>query len=152
MRRDREGYFYFVDRIGDTYRWKGENVSTSEVAATIAACPGVGFAVAYGVRVPGTEGRAGMAAIVAGPDFDLAALWHAIAARLPHYAAPLFLRLCAAIETTATLRPQKQQLERDGFDPAATADALYFNDRAQHAFVPLDRALHRRIVTGAVRL
>jgi fatty-acyl-CoA synthase len=152
MARDEEGFFRFVDRLGDTYRWKGENVSTSEVAAALAACPGVGEAVVYGVRVPGAEGRAGMAAIVPAPGFDPAALWRDIALRLADYARPLFLRVAPAIETTATLRPQKQGLMRDGFDPTATRDPLYFNDRARQAFVPLDEALHRRIVSGELRL
>jgi fatty-acyl-CoA synthase len=150
--RDEEGFFRFVDRLGDTYRWKGENVAASEVAATIAACAHVVEAVVYGVRVPGAEGRAGMAAIVPGHGFDPAALWRDIAARLPEYARPLFLRIAPAIETTATLRPQKQGLMRDGFDPDATRDPLYFADRAQQAFVPLDAALYRRIVTGELRL
>ena len=74
MKRDKQGYFYFVDRIGDTYRWKGENVSTSEVAAAISACPGIAEAAVYGVRVPGTDGRAGMAALVTDNAFDISAL------------------------------------------------------------------------------
>jgi fatty-acyl-CoA synthase len=152
MRQDAEGFFYFVDRLSDSYRWKGETVSASEVAATIASCPGVAEAAVYGVRVPGHEGRAGMAAVVAAPGFDLGALMRALEGRLPDYARPLFLRLTPAIETTATFRPRKQELARDGFDPSATADAIYFNDRAARKFVPLDAALHRRIVSGEVRL
>src|SRR6202043_140807 len=87
MRRDASGYYYFVDRIGDTFRWKGENVSTTEVAEVIATFPGVREANVYGVSVPGYEGRAGMAALVAdGADhFDLAGLRAHIAAHLPVY-------------------------------------------------------------------
>src|SRR5207302_8978591 len=82
MRKDEQGYFYFVDRIGDTFRWKGENVSTTEVTQMIAACPGVIDAVVYGVTVPGTEGRAGMAAVVVSSTFDLIAFRQGLA-RLP---------------------------------------------------------------------
>ncbi|HLJ21289.1 MAG TPA: long-chain-acyl-CoA synthetase [Stellaceae bacterium] len=151
MRQDAERFFHFIDRLGDTFRWKGENVSTSEVAAALAACPGVNEAVVYGVPVPGAEGRAGMAAIVAAPGFDPVRLWRDIAARLPRYASPLFLRLVPAIETTATLRPQKQRLMREGFDPVTIRDPLYFNASDRQSFVPLDADLHSRIVAGKIR-
>jgi fatty-acyl-CoA synthase len=152
MRRDARGYFYFVDRIGDTFRWKGENVSTAEVAETIGACAGVVDAVVYGVAVPGTEGRAGMVAVVAGPDFSLAALRRHLQERLPDYARPLFLRIRDGIAMTGTFKPQKQDLLRDGYDPAASTDALYFDDRQRQAFVPLDAALHGRLKSGSLRL
>src|SRR5256885_10175516 len=80
-------FFYFVDRVGDTFRWKGENVSTGEVAAVLGACPGVSDAVVYAVPVPGTEGRAGMAAVVVAAQFELAALRRHLHA-LPGYARP----------------------------------------------------------------
>jgi len=152
MRRDKSGYFYFVDRIGDTFRWKGENVSTTEVASAMCASPGILEAVVYGVSVPDSEGRAGMAAITVGPDFALATLWRTLAGRLPEYARPLFLRICASLATTTTFRPQKQALAREGFDPGASGDPVYFNDRAAKAFVPLDAALYRRIIDGQVRV
>ncbi|HUB98065.1 MAG TPA: long-chain-acyl-CoA synthetase [Stellaceae bacterium] len=152
MRRDASGYFHFVDRIGDTFRWKGENVSTTEVASILCATPHVREAVVYGVGIPGTDGRAGMAAIVAEPDFDLAECWGAVVDRLPDYARPLFLRLSKAVETTATFRPMKQQLAREGFDPGASDDPIFFSDRTARTFVPLDAALYRRIVAGEIRL
>ncbi len=150
MRRDKAGYYQFIDRIGDTFRWKGENVSTTEVAAAISLCPGIVDAAVYGVRVPGAEGRAGMAAIVAAPGFDLAALRRHLATHLPGYARPLFLRICSALETTATLRPVKQELIEDGFDPSKISDPLYCDDGS--GFVPLDAGLHHRIGTGEIRL
>ena len=93
MRRDSDGYFQFVDRIGDTFRWKGENVSTTEVAEAICTFPGVAEANVYGVAVAGRDGRAGMAAIVCIPGLDLAALRAHLAVRLPDYARPVFLRI-----------------------------------------------------------
>ncbi len=152
MRRDEAGFFYFVDRIGDTFRWKGENVSTTEVAEVVAAYPGVIEAIVYGVAVPGSEGRAGMAAIVSSGGFDLAGYARHLADRLPEYARPIFLRFQGAIEMTSTFKPRRHDLVRDGFDPARTTDALYFNDRASQAFVKIDAAVVERINAGAVRL
>jgi fatty-acyl-CoA synthase len=152
LRQDARGYFYFVDRIGDTFRWKGENVSTTEVAETIGAFPGVGHAIVYGVTVPGHDGRAGMAAITVGPGFDLAALREHLANRLPSYAQPLFVRICEAIDLTSTFKPRKAELARDGFDRTRIRDVICFNDRERHAFVPLTAALYERICNGAVQL
>ena len=145
MRRDGAGFFYFVDRLGDTFRWKGENVATEEVAEVLRSCPGVTEAVVYGVKVPGTEGRAGMAALTVDAGFDLAAFRRHIEARLPEYARPLFLRLGESIAATATFKPAKALLAREGYDPDVVGDALYVNDRAQGAFVPLDRPLQERL-------
>ncbi len=86
MRKDEKGYFYFVDRIGDTFRWKGENVATSEVSEAICAFPGVKHANVYGVAVPATEGRAGMAALVAEDALDLVGFRKHLMVRLPPYA------------------------------------------------------------------
>jgi fatty-acyl-CoA synthase len=152
MRRDRAGYFYFVDRIGDTFRWKGENVSTTEVEEAISAYPGVDEAVVYGVAVSGAEGRAGMATLVTSVEFNLNGLAVHLAARLPDYARPIFLRLGPQIAVTGTFKPQKQALARDGYDPIATDDALYVYDRLQGAFAPLDAELYKRLQRGEMRL
>jgi fatty-acyl-CoA synthase len=152
MRCDAGGYYYFVDRIGDTFRWKGENVATLEVAAAIAVFPGIVDATVYGVAVPGTEGAAGMAAIVADGPLDLPRLRHHLADALPPYARPLFLRIQDRIAVTATFKHQKGDLVREGFDPDASGDAIYFDDAAQRAYVRLDRALFARIVADAARL
>jgi len=152
MRKDEHGYFYFVDRVGDTFRWKGENVSTTEVTEAITAFPAVKDANVYGVAVPGHEGRAGMAAIVGVEDCDLAALHAHLVQRLPEYARPLFLRIQGEIETTSTFKQKKVDLVRQGFDPTATSDPIYFDDPQRRAFVRLDQALYARIVSGQVRL
>ena len=152
MRQDEQGFFYFVDRVGDTFRWKGENVSTTEVAEVIASCPGVADAAVYGVSVPGTEGRAGMAALVAAKGFELAELRRALAARLPDYARPLFVRIVSALELTGTFKLRKQELALEGYDPARVRDALYIDDPARGAYVPLDAELHARLQAGKLRV
>jgi len=152
MRIDAAGFFYFVDRVGDTFRWKGENVSASEVAEAIMAFPRIKEATVYGVAVPGTEGAAGMAALVVDGALDLAAFRAHLARRLPSYARPLFLRTSDRIEVTATFKHRKTELVREAFDPAASADPLFFDDPLRQAFVTLDGALHRRIVAGELRL
>ena len=152
MRQDEQGFFYFVDRVGETYRWKGENVSTTEVAAVIAACPGVADAAVYGVCVPSSEGRAGMAAVVVAPDFDLNELRRALVARLPDYARPLFIRVVTAIELTGTFKLRKHELALEGYDLTRVRDALYMDDAAQGAYVPLDSKLHARLKARQLRL
>ena len=151
MRKDADGYFYFVDRIGDTFRWKGENVSTTEVEETIGQFPGVAETNVYGVQIPGRDGRAGMAAIVVDASLDLAALRRHLQA-LPDYARPLFLRIRREMEVTSTFKQKKIDFVAQGFDPAATGDPIYFDDPAAKAFVPVDQALIDRIRGGQIRL
>jgi len=152
MRKDEQGYFYFVDRIGDTFRWKGENVSTTEVEEAIGAFEGVLEANVYGVHVPGRDGRAGMAAIVAQPSFNLTVFRAHLVQRLPDYARPVFLRLRNSIEVTTTFKTKKVDIVKQGFDPSAIEDPIYFNDPAAKTFVRLDAPLYERIHKGLVRL
>jgi fatty-acyl-CoA synthase len=142
MRQDERGFFYFVDRIGDTFRWKGENVSTTEVAEALCAFPGIQQGSVYGVEIPGADGRAGMAAVVADTTLDLAALRAHLEERLPGYARPLFLRIKSEMQVTNTFKYRKIDLVREGYDPAATADPIYFDHPERQAYVPLDRALY----------
>jgi fatty-acyl-CoA synthase len=152
MRQDARGYFYFVDRIGDTFRWKGENVSTAEVAAALTAFPGIRDANVYGVGVAGYEGRAGMATIVADDALDLAALRTHLHKLLPPYARPLFLRIGSELELTMTFKPKKVDLVAQGFDPARTDDPLYFDDPRTGTYVRIDPTIHADITGGKVRL
>ncbi|HEY4403667.1 MAG TPA: long-chain-acyl-CoA synthetase [Xanthobacteraceae bacterium] len=152
MRRDERGFFYFVDRIGDTFRWKGQNVATSEVSQAMTEYPGVREANVYGVSVPGTDGRAGMAAIVVEEGFDLAGFRAGLDERLPDYARPLFLRILGAIEVTATFKHKKSDLAKAGYNPSLSDDAIYFNDAGRGAFVRLDQTLYQRIQGGSMRM
>ena len=151
MRQDAEGYFYFVDRIGDTFRWKGENVSTGEVAAALAAAPGVVEANVYGVAVPGTDGRAGMATLVVNDAFDIAALQAVCESHLPAYARPVFLRLQREIEITGTFKYRKVDLVAEGFDPGRINEPLFVSE-AGGRYQPLDEAQFRKICDGDIRL
>lgn len=152
MRQDELGYFYFMDRLGDTFRWKGENVSTTEVAEAINTFPSVKDTTVYGVHVQGNEGRAGMAAIVTEANPDLAKLREHIVRSLPEYARPLFIRIRGALELTGTFKQRKVDLMREGFDPAASSDEIYFSDPATKSFVRVDDTLQKRLSSGAVRL
>ncbi len=154
MRRDALGYFFFVDRIGDTFRWKGENVATSEVAETIASFAGVRDVTVYGVAMPGRDGRAGMASmVVAEPAaFDFAGFDAFLRERLPDYARPLFLRFADHLDLTGTFKQRKTDLVREGFDPVAIADPLFVCDAPLRTFRPLDAATYATIVSGALRV
>jgi len=152
MRQDAQGFYYFVDRIGDTFRWKGENVSTTEVSGVVSGAPGVCGAAVYGVRVPGADGRAGMAALVVNEEFSLGAFREHLAASLPDYAQPLFVRIVPQIEVTETFKLKKHELAEQGYDPQQAAGELYVYERERRAYVALDAATHERIQAGALRL
>ena len=149
LRRDAQGYYYFVDRIGDTFRWKGENVSTQEVAEALSAVPGVETANVYGVEVPGHEGRAGMAALAleGGRDspFDTAACYELAVSRLPAYAVPVFLRLQSESDVTGTFKLRKVALRNEGYDPKATDDPIYVRDDAGRTYTRLHDAADARV-------
>jgi fatty-acyl-CoA synthase len=152
MRRDSHGYFYFIDRIGDTFRWKGENVATSEVAEALSAIPGIREANIYGVKVPGTDGRAGMAALVVDGEFDITSLAERLEGHLAPYARPVFLRLQPQIEVTGTFKQRKVDLMREGFDPSAISDPLYWFDPATRRYERLDSTHYGGITEDRVKL
>jgi fatty-acyl-CoA synthase len=152
LREDEHGYFYFVDRVGDTFRWKGENVATSEVSEALGVVPGIKEANVYGVAVPGMDGRAGMAALVTTPSFDVSKLAPALQGNLPGYARPVFLRMQPDMEVTGTFKQRKVELVKDGFDPKAISVPLYWLDPATGAYEPLTPAMYDDIVSGKVKL
>jgi fatty-acyl-CoA synthase len=152
MRLDAQGYFHFIDRIGDTFRWKGENVATSEVNDAIHDCRGVVDSATYGVVVPGADGRAGMATIVIDDRFNTKTFADHLARRLPVYAHPLFLRISDTVDTTETFKQKKHQLMRQGFDPALVSEPLYFRDPGSGEYRPLDAARYADIAAGTISL
>ena len=143
----------FVDRLGDTFRWKGENVSTTEVESVLGAFPGVEDAVVYGVAINGSDGRCGMAALRLAADstLDPQALAQYLDGELPVYAAPLFIRLLSELETTGTFKYKKNDLKQVAYDPAQTCDPLFVRLPGAKAFQPLDEQLWARIEAGEFR-
>jgi fatty-acyl-CoA synthase len=152
MRLDEQGYFHFVDRLGDTFRWKGENVATSEVNDAVRDAAGVIDATTYGVAVPGADGRAGMAAIVVDDRFDFENFAGHLARRLPAYAHPVFVRISASLDATETFKQKKQGLVRAGFDPRTIDDQLFVKDPESGAYRAVDSDVYARIVDGTIRL
>jgi fatty-acyl-CoA synthase len=150
MKQDAAGYCYFIDRLGDTYRYKGENVSTTEVAAIIQSCDGVADAVAYGVSLPGVEGKAGMAALVVDERFSLSTLQAHLAVRLPSYARPLFIRICGNLDATATFRLRKVEYARQGYE--VSVDPVWFFDAEIGRYVPCDVRVVRELERQTVKL
>ncbi|MFO0552183.1 MAG: long-chain-acyl-CoA synthetase [Polyangiaceae bacterium] len=154
LKKDRLGFYYFVDRIGDTFRWKGENVSTNEVGDVCARAAGVELANVYGVAVPGKDGRAGMVALTLLPDaaFSPDRFYEHVMSELAPYAAPLFVRLLSAAEVTQTFKLKKQDLLAQGFDPRRTDDLLFVRDDGLRTYRELDLAEFERIERGEARL
>jgi fatty-acyl-CoA synthase len=152
MRKDTDGFFYFVDRLGDTFRWKGENVSTLEVAQTLCGHAQVREALVYGVQTPGAEGRAGMALIAPGPNLSLNDLADHLRRELPSYARPLFLRLQDQFSLTDTFKYKKSDLQDDGFDPRRVADPLFVWDAEAKTYVSIDSHVHEQIMSGRLRI
>jgi fatty-acyl-CoA synthase len=151
LRLDAEGFFYFVDRIGDTFRWKGENVATSEVAEVISNAPGIEETNVYGVSIRGTDGRAGMASLVTNDDFEIDRLGRVVEDGLASYARPVFVRILSQMEITGTFKHRKVELVREGFDPTKVSDRLFFRDPEKGRYVPLDLSAFERIEAGQVR-
>jgi len=147
LKRDEDDYYYFVDRIGDTYRWKGENVSTVEVAEQLIGSADLESVNIYGVRVPGQEGRAGMAAIVMRPHqkFNGEKFYKQVSESLPRYAQPVFVRVMEEADVTeASLKLRKFFLQKEGYDYNSIADPLYIRDENNGTYAKLDAdSLHR---------
>ncbi|XP_030375176.1 long-chain fatty acid transport protein 4 isoform X1 [Scaptodrosophila lebanonensis] len=148
---DERGYLYFRDRTGDTFRWKGENVSTSEVEAQLSNLAGYKDTIVYGVCIPQTEGRAGMAAIYDPVrEVDVQILAKQLQQTLPNYARPLFLRFLRKIDLTGTFKLRKVELQQHGYDPATIEDELYYA-QPDGSYAPLTQEIYERIQRNELR-
>lgn len=150
MAEDENNFISFKDRVGDTFRWKGENVATTEVTEILGLVDFIQEASVYGVQVPGNEGRAGMAAVIVRPEctFDGKKLFDLVVRELPSYARPLFIRLQESIETTSTFKHQKFGLVESGFNPSTISDPLYFLDYTEKSYIPLTSSIYASISNG----
>lgn len=149
LRRDGAGHYWFVDRLGDSYRFKGENVASCEVEAAFAGASGVAHVAAVGVSVPGVDGRPGLLVIASDVEPSLDELTERSRA-LPHYARPCFVRVVPAIELTASLKLKKRLLAAQGVDPSQVSGPLYFWDGQRYA--ALGPLAFSRIIEGQLRL
>ena len=152
LSKDELGYVYFVDRIGDTFRWKGENVATSEVAEAFAGFDGILETNVYGVSIPGSDGKAGMAALSTNRDINLENLYQSLSSSLPSYAQPLFLRIKKEIEITGTFKHRKVELVKDGYNPEEIKEPMYFCDHKAQTYLPLDQELYNKIQNKELKL
>ncbi|XP_069137266.1 long-chain fatty acid transport protein 2-like isoform X2 [Argopecten irradians] len=154
---DKDYFTYFHDRVGDTFRWKGENVSTTEVANVVSSVDFLCDACCYGVLIPGCEGRAGMAAVCHKDttrskltDAELDAIWNQCKELLPSYARPRFLRLRKEFEITSTFKQRKMTLQKEAFNVSNISDVVYFHDSDRYR--PLTEGTYTEITTGQITL
>ncbi|KAF3765224.1 hypothetical protein M406DRAFT_70283 [Cryphonectria parasitica EP155] len=160
LRRDHEGRWFFCDRLGDTFRWKGENVSTTEVGDALGDFPGIVEANVYGVQLPGHDGRAGAVALYLGEEekgrFDFAEFLRHCRSRLPRYAVPIFIRLTRAAYSTGTHKQNKVPLKSEGVDPdkLSNDDAIYWIEPSgkDDTYVPFTRSDWESLQTHRARL
>jgi acyl-CoA synthetase (AMP-forming)/AMP-acid ligase II len=162
MREDSDGCLYFVDRLGDTFRWHSENVSTNEVGETLGLFDQIAEANVYGVHVPHTDGRAGCVAItpvqnLAEKPFDFVGLAQHALSNLPRYAVPIFVRLVPEMDLTATMKLQKGKLKTEGVDldrivASSPEDIMYWMPPGQSNYLPYEKSDWETIQTGSVKL
>ncbi|KAF4095279.1 hypothetical protein G5714_024357 [Onychostoma macrolepis] len=154
FRTDHENFIYFQDRVGDTFRWKGENVSTNEVSDILTMATSLEEANVYGVTVQGYEGRTGMATITLKKDhqFEPDAIFSHVTAYLPSYARPRFIRIQDCLAVTYTFKQLKGKLVEEGFNPAVITDPLFVLDETVKSYRPLTRDTYQSILDGHFRL
>jgi len=150
--KDELGWLYFKDRAGDTFRWKGENVSTMEVEAIVSQVVGLRDCVVFGVQVPGTEGRAGMA-VIPDPDLqlDLASLYSGLCDKLPSYARPVFVRFVKELSATGTHKLKKTELQKEAYNIENITDDVYIINSKMKTYSKVDVEMYHNILNGNMR-
>ena len=153
MVMDDEGYLYFSDRAGDTFRWKGENVSTTETENMISSVLDLAIVIVFGVDIPNTDDRAGMAVIQKSKEeVDMSQMANDFSSLLPSYTVPLFLRFVESVDLTGTFKFQKTRYRKEGYNPGATGgDPMYVKDKGSMSYVPLDEEKYQEIMNGIIK-
>ncbi|XP_028660719.2 long-chain fatty acid transport protein 6 [Erpetoichthys calabaricus] len=151
---DQDDFVYFRDRTGDTFRWKGENVATTEVTDVLASLDFLQEVNVYGVSVPGHEGKAGMAAVILRPNqvLDCRSLYCHLKKHLPSYSWPRFIRIQESLDVTETFKQQKSKLVQEGFDLSQVTEPLYFLDESEETYSPLSSEVFAEIVSAHKRI
>lgn len=162
MRVDAEGRVFFVDRLGDTFRWKSENVSTNEVSDVVGTFQQIAECNVYGIQIPHADGRCGCATIVTQPPttpdtLDLAALAQHVSSKLPRYAVPIFLRVASQLSYTGTFKIQKGQAKREGanldlIEQAGSNDRIYWLPPGSGRYEPYRREDWEALKAGKIKL
>lgn len=154
LKIDHDNFIYFQDRVGDTFRWKGENVATTEVSDIVGTLQFVQEVNVYGVRVPGHEGRIGMAALklMEGMEFDRTGAFNHVCRFLPAYARPRFIRIQSSMDVTGTFKQMKLRLVEAGFNPSMTSDSLYFLCERERTYVSLTPSIYQQILSHRIKL
>ena len=150
------GFYHaqFVDRLGDTFRWKGENVSTSEVEDVLASFEEIDHSSVYGVEIPSTDGRAGMASILATKDhaeFNFKSLFEILQTDLPRYAIPKFIRFLSELSTTSTFKIRKSDMKKEGFNIHKTKDPIYVYLPESSGYILLTEDIYDKIMKAKYR-
>jgi solute carrier family 27 fatty acid transporter 1/4 len=170
MMYDDEGWLYFCDRLGDTYRWRGENVSSIEIEDTISSKLESAQVIVFGVDVPGQEGKAGMAVIIK-TNVDIEKLSEDIKQSIPSYARPVFIRVAQSVEQTSifnivqkllilftliliqgTFRAQKNKISSVGFDITKCNDKFYYFDLKKQTYLELTKDVYQDIQNSSINL
>eukprot|EP00298_Acanthocystis_sp_HF-20_P008773 c17890_g1_i1.p1 GENE.c17890_g1_i1~~c17890_g1_i1.p1 ORF type:complete len:628 (-),score=255.17 c17890_g1_i1:76-1959(-) len=154
LRKEADGYIYFVDRIGDTFRWQGENVSTLEVSEILCGEPTIQEANVYGVSIPGKDGRACMAAIVLreGKSLDMKSFSAYVTKELPKYSIPLFLRFLPEVEITGTFKHKKFELKTEGYNPSVVKDKMWYYNHSKQSYEVLDEKVYAEVTKVSAKL
>jgi len=148
LREQGNRHAQFIDRLGDTFRWKGNNVSTTEVEEVLNLFKDILMSTVYGVKIPGTDGRAGMASIIAGTkirEFDFKGLTTYLNKNLAPYAVPIFLRFSEALSLTSTFKLKKSKLKGEGFNIEKSYDLFYILLPGESEYIPLTKDIFNKI-------
>ena len=148
LKKDKKGFVYFVDRIGDTFRWKGENVATTEVCSIISNYKDIEEAIVYGIKLEKYDGNPGMVYIKINKDIDFNKLYLYLKKDLPQYSIPCFIKIIKDIDMTGTFKYKKFNLKNDGIN----GEDIYIINKKENNYIKLDDNIRNDINNGKLQL